>query len=207
MVQYKNVHDNNIILMYKGALTFDLLSSIIGTVEQRINELEGDRRTRKKFYSVLTESIQNLHFHVEKAEIDDDTISFCEANSVLILITAKKRYYSLITCNNIPNSEVTSLEQKITEINGMDKEKLRAIYRESLSNNEFSSKNTAGLGLMDIVRKTETKFNYSFEKINDNYSYFSLESRLPRNAKQPTNEAKTDISRNKELRGLSTEVI
>ena len=189
MVQYKNVHDRNIILMYKGALTFDLLSSIIGTAEQRINELESDRRLKKKFYSVLTESIQNLHYHVEKAEIDDETISLCEANSVLILLSAKKRYYSLITCNNIENSHVAALQTKIDEINAMDRDELRAVYRDSLSNNEFSSKNTAGLGLMDIARKTETKFKYNFERINDNYSYFSLEVHLPRNAQKRTNRA------------------
>lgn len=183
MVQYKNVHDNNIILMYKGALTFDLLSSIIGTSEQRINELEPDRRLKKKFYSILTESVQNLHFHVEKAVIDDETISTYEANSVLILLSAKKRYYSLITCNNIENANVEGLKGKIDQINKMDSEELRSVYREALSNEQFSSKNTAGLGLMDIARKTETKFIYTFDRINDNYSYFSMEIRLPRQSK------------------------
>lgn len=202
MVQYKNVHDNNIILMYKGALTFDLLSSIIGTAEQRINELESDRRVKKKFYSVLTESIQNLHYHVERAEIDDETISSYEANSVLILLTSKKRYYSLITCNNIENVHVDGLREKIVAINAMDKEELRAVYRESLSNNEFSSKNTAGLGLMDIARKTETKFEFNFDRINDHYSYFSMEVRLPKVRKNPSESTRTVWAKKNELTSI-----
>ena len=49
MIQYQNIHDNNLILMYKGMLTFDLLSAIIGSVERRINEFETERRVQKKF--------------------------------------------------------------------------------------------------------------------------------------------------------------
>ena len=118
MIQYKNIHDDNIILMYRGVLTFDLLSSIIATAEQRIGEFEQERRVQKKFYSILTECVQNLYYHVETAEVDDG-ISRCDASSVLILISAKKRYYSLITCNNIPNSQVESISKKIDHINSI----------------------------------------------------------------------------------------
>lgn len=180
MVKYKNIHDNNIILMYKGALNFELSSTIIDTAESRLGELELDRSLNKKFYYVLTESVQNLFYHVEKVEIVDEIISAYEANSVLILISAKKRYYSFITCNNIENKNVVKLKQRIDQINKMNPEEVKAAHREAMSNDEFSSKNTAGLGLLDIARKTRTKFNYNFERKNDNYSYFSFEIRLLR---------------------------
>ncbi len=37
---YKNIYDQNIILMYKGELTFDLVTSMIGTLEERLEELK-----------------------------------------------------------------------------------------------------------------------------------------------------------------------
>lgn len=165
--------------MYRGVLAFDLLSSIIATAEQRINEFEKERRTQKKFYSILTECVQNLYYHVEKTEVDE-SITNCEAGSVLILISAKKRYYSLITCNNIPNDQVEGISQKIEHINSISQDELKSLYREALMNNQFSDKNTAGLGLMEIARKTDYKFEYGFQKLNEDYSYFSFEIRLAR---------------------------
>ena len=35
---YKNIYDQNIILMFKGELTFDLVTAMIGTLEERLEE-------------------------------------------------------------------------------------------------------------------------------------------------------------------------
>ncbi len=177
MIQYKNVHDENIILMYKGILTFDLLSSLIGTAEKRINQYEEDRRLQKKFYSILTESLQNMHYHIEKSESTDLDVS---TDAVLILIVAQRRFYYLKTCNYVLSSQVDKIKDKIDLVNSMDKDQLKEMYRKSLSNNEFSDKNTAGLGLLEIARKTDVPIKYEFEMINDNYSYFNLEIKLDR---------------------------
>lgn len=177
MIQYQNIHDNNLILMYKGMLTFDLLSAIIGSVERRINEFETERRVQKKFYSILTECIQNVYYHLEDGTEKDQPI---ESESVLVMISAKPKYYKIKTSNHIPNSNVKALKEKIEQINNLDKDELKELYREALSNDSFSSKNTAGIGLMEIARKTDYKLEYSFEKINDNYSSFNFEIKLGR---------------------------
>ena len=35
---YKNIYDQNIILMFKGELTFDLVSAMIGSLEERLED-------------------------------------------------------------------------------------------------------------------------------------------------------------------------
>ncbi len=178
MIQYQNIHDNNIILMYKGILTFDLLSAIIGSVEKRVNEFETERRVQKKFYSILTECIQNVYYHLEDGpEKENHSI---ESESVLVLISAKPKYYKIKTCNQIPNTNVKALTEKIEQINNLDKEELKELYREALSNDTFSEKNTAGIGLMEIARKTDYKLEYGFEKIDETHSTFSFEIKLSR---------------------------
>ena len=177
MIQYQNIHDNNLILMYKGMLTFDLLSAIIGSVEKRINEFETERRVQKKFYSILTECIQNVYYHLEDGTEKDQPI---ESESVLVMISAKPKYYKIKTCNHIPNTNIKALIDKIEQINNLDKDELKELYREALSNDSFSSKNTAGIGLIEIARKTDYKLEYSFEKINDQYSSFNFEIKLGR---------------------------
>ena len=85
---YKNIYDENIILMYKGELTFDLVTSLISTLEERIDELEQNRKVRKKFYNVATECIQNLYYHLDEVNTDAIKVSSYDSKSALILIAA-----------------------------------------------------------------------------------------------------------------------
>ena len=178
---YKNIYDQNIILMYKGELTFDLVTSMISTLEERLEDLEENRKVKKKFYNVATECIQNLYYHLDEVNADEIKISTYDANSALILIAARKRFYSLQTGNYLPTDKVAGIEKRLEEINNIAPEELRSLYKTVLAEQEFSDKGTGGLGFIDIARKTGgQKLRYKFQEVNEEVSYFTLQIRLPR---------------------------
>ncbi|MEM9895791.1 MAG: SiaB family protein kinase [Bacteroidota bacterium] len=178
---YKNIYDQNIILMFKGELTFDLVTAMIGTLEERLDELEQNRKVKKKFYNVATECIQNLYYHLDEISGEDLRISSYDANSALIMISARKRFYSLQTGNYIPANKVEEIQKRLDDINSVDAGELRALYKRVLAEQEFSDKGTGGLGFIDIARKTGgQKLRYKFQTISDRVSYFTFQIRLPR---------------------------
>lgn len=177
--RYKNIYDTNIILMYKGEVTFDLVTSIIETLEERIGELESDRIIKKKFYSAATECIQNLYHHMDEVAEDAD-ISTYDSKAGLLMVTSRKKFFNIMTGNFIPNTKVSGIKAKIDNINSMEKEELKKLYKEILYNGEFSDRGTAGLGFVEIARKTGQKLSYEFHEINNEYSYFSLQIRVSR---------------------------
>ena len=85
-----------------------------------------------------------------------------------------------MTGNFIPNKKMNDIKGKIDHINGLDKEELKKLYKEILYNGEFSDKGTAGLGFVEIARKTGQKLSYEFHSVNDDYSYFTLQIRVSR---------------------------
>ena len=178
--KYKNIYDTNIILMYKGEVTFDLVTSIIETLEGRIGELETDRIIKKKFYGAATECIQNLYHHMDEVSEESDEISTYDSKSGLLLVTARKKYFNIMTGNFIPNEKTNDIQSKLDNINGMGKDELKKLYKEILYNGEFSNKGTAGLGFVEIARKTGQKLSYEFHQVNDEYSYFTFQIRVPR---------------------------
>ena len=177
--RYKNIYDTNIILMYKGEVTFDLVTSIIETLEERINELESDRIIKKKFYSAATECIQNLYHHMDEVSKDAD-ISAYDSKAGLLMVTARKKFFNIMTGNFIPNAKISGIKAKIDNINVMEKADLKKLYKEILYNGEFSDRGTAGLGFVEIARKTGQKLSYEVHEINDEYSYFTLQIRVSR---------------------------
>ena len=56
----------------------------------------------------------------------------------------------------------------------MNAEELKTYYREVLSSNELSEKGGAGLGIIDLVRKSGNKIEYRFDTVNEQFSFFSM---------------------------------
>jgi hypothetical protein len=62
----------------------------------------------------------------------------------------------------------------LEEVNNLSPDELKEYYRQSLSETEFTEKGGAGLGIIEMARKSGHKLKYEFTKINNEYSFFSL---------------------------------
>lgn len=181
--KYKNIHDGNILLMYKGELSFELITSMIETLGGKIEELEEDRKFKKKFHNVATECIQNLFYHIDGAKPATTTLSRYNPKSAVVMVTAGRKHYTLLTSNYIPAHKTRILKERLDNINSFEPEELRALYKKVLSEKPFSEKGTGGLGFIDIARKTGEKFRYAFSPVNDEVVNFTLQIRLPKTTK------------------------
>ena len=170
-VLYKNLYDPSIILLHKGRVSYDLISIVMETLEASVEGMENDRSVKKKFNNIITESFQNISFHSEKREDDFH-------NSDLIMVLSKKFYYKIVTGNLVETSEVENLSSQLERINQMDKAELRSYYKEVMSQEGYSDKGTAGLGFIDMARKTGQKLEFRFHPMDEKYSYFTFEIKV-----------------------------
>ena len=171
--QYQNMERDKIILSFKGDITLDLLSSVYQIMESRLDTEEENVKLKKKFYHILVECLQNVYHHKEalKETGDDDD----EKNGAMFMIAKdNETSYRIITGNFILNDKAAELEQKLDKISAMNAEELRAYYLETLNTTELSDKGGAGLGMIDIARKSGHRLDYHFHKMSDKYSFFSL---------------------------------
>lgn len=167
-------HDD-IILSFKGDITQDLLSSVYQIMESRLQNAEEDIKRKKKFYHILVECLQNVYHHMESLQLERDRMKDeLDGSAIFIIGKAENGGYLIITGNFILKSNVTDLQQKLEKINAMGVEELRTYYLETLSTTELSDKGGAGLGMIDIARKSGHKINFSFNDVSDTYSFFSL---------------------------------
>jgi len=173
-VLYKNLYDPSILLLHKGNISFELISVILDSLESSVSGIEEDKKIRKKFNNIITESFQNISFHAQKS--DANAIS-----TDLIMVLSKKYFYKIVTGNLIETEQVADLTEQLEKINEMNKEELRAYYKEVMANDSFSDKGTAGLGFIDMARKTGQKLIYKFIEMDDQYSYFSFEAKIKKN--------------------------
>ena len=71
MIDAFNIYDkmdkNNILLSFKGDITSDLLTSILQIMENKMDNMQEEPKTKKKVYNVLVECLQNLYHHMDDA--------------------------------------------------------------------------------------------------------------------------------------------
>ena len=170
---------DNTMLSFKGVITSDLLSSVLQIMESKLGHVEKSNKTRKKVYNVLVECIQNLYHHNEEVKGENkEELNLLFSKSALLMISKNDNHYEIKTGNYINVEKSKTLKQKIEHINTLEKQELRELYKSVLSDGEFSDKGTAGLGLIDIARKSGNKLEYSFLPVDDEYNFFCLNVKI-----------------------------
>lgn len=160
------------ILYYKGNIDSDLINNILDTVEEKLINDKEQSKLRKKVYNVLVESLQNLYHHVDK--VPDDFNDQSSDKYGILAINKVEGGYKISTGNFISSGNVEPLEEKIKRINRSSHEEITELYKFILNHQRISSKGGGGLGLVDIVRKTGNKLDYTFKEYNDKCSFFCL---------------------------------
>ena len=71
--------------------------------------------------------------------------------------------------------KLNHIKDRIDQVNSLTDEEIRVLYRDILSNEDFSDKGGGGLGILDIVRKTGNKLEYYFYQFDNEYIFYSLD--------------------------------
>jgi hypothetical protein len=178
---FKNMHLNNIVFVYQGVVTADLVSSILHMMENKLDGEGEDKKVKKKVFNVMVECLQNVYHHLDTVESPADKKDpDIDDKAALLLIGKEDNDYYVITGNHVINDRVGNIKARLEKVNACDREELKQLYQEILANEQMSSKGTAGLGMIDIARKSGQKLGYEFTHVNENYSFFSLEAKISR---------------------------
>jgi hypothetical protein len=168
---YKQLEEKNVLLSFKGMITSELLTTILQIMESKMDHMDESPKVKRKVFNILVECLQNLYHHIDQ----DDVVHVpTEDKSALLMIAKSKDAYTITTGNYMKAEDMAPLKAKLDLVNGMEKEELKAYYKQVLSEGSMSSKGTAGLGMIDIARKSGEKLEYSFHPINEITTFFSL---------------------------------
>lgn len=158
---------NGISLVYLGEFSHEITKMFTSMAEDDM-EREGETTsTRKKVYHVMVETLQNMTRH-------SDEITEGSVGKGLFMIGKKDDSYYIITSNRISTDKKDVLESALQQINHASKDELKEMYRKQIKEGKLSSKGGAGLGLIDIARKTTGKHDFQFIPFSDEHYLFVL---------------------------------
>ncbi len=173
--KFRKMNGDNIMLSFKGEITSEIISMVLQIAENKLEAVDEKGSTKRKIFNILVECLQNLYHH---AAIDTTNNKKTSQKIALLELWFENNYYYILTANYIKNENVANVKNKLDKINSLSKEELRDFYREILDNDQISEKGGAGLGMIDIARKSGEKLEYNINKVNDELSFIDFKVKI-----------------------------
>jgi hypothetical protein len=171
---------HKVILIYEGDFTQETTKSILSMAERNLESSGEESGIKKKIFNVMVEALQNIVKHSDEARENGEA----NHHAAIFLIGHEKSQYSIMSGNPVKNANIPALKNALERINGLDKEGLKELYKEIIKNTTISDKGGAGLGFVDMARKSGEKLEWAFVPMSDEFSFFCLKVNI---AKQINN--------------------
>jgi hypothetical protein len=172
---HRTMMSQNLILVYQGDFTQESTKSILAMAERNLDSSGEESSIKRKVFNVMVEALQNIVKHSD--ELVDGQI---RSHAAIFLIGKEKDRYSIMSGNPIRKENIEKLKAALEHINNLDKDGLKELYKEIIKNTTISEKGGAGLGFVDMARKSGEKIEYSFPELNAEYHFFCLKVNVPR---------------------------
>jgi len=161
----ERIAKERLMFVYRGVVTNENSSSLLMLLEKEMETSEFSFMGRKRLFMFVLESLQNVSRHSDKNNYGEMS---------LVVYSKTGNGYTVTTGNVIETERIGNLRAKLDELNKLEAEEIRSVYRDMLSHSEFSSKGGAGLGLIEMAKTTGNKLDFDFIRLDDKYSYFIL---------------------------------
>jgi hypothetical protein len=119
----------------------------------------------------MIESLENVFKY---RDVYEDLVKEKEKYLPTFEIRKNSEIIQLITSNPIRNDDINTLKGKIELVNNKDREELKNLYVQTITNGKFSVKGGAGLGFIEMAKTSGNNLQFSFEPIDDSFSLYTF---------------------------------
>ncbi len=176
---YKGFDSHEVTLAYEGEMNHQVMLSFTEQVIGKMDLQSESINLQNLVYHVLVECLQNISKHAFQTDVK----SGAELNHGVLLVSNTSKAYHITTGNVIEKEKIPVLKKSLSGINSMGRKELDDLYKKQLKEGKLSKKGGAGLGFIDIKRKTCQKLDFHFLPVDNTHSFFLLTSTINRNTK------------------------
>lgn len=171
---FQRISNDDFEYVYRGYFSHNITKKILFLADTNISKVTSQQTLQKRIYYIMVEGLQNITRHQDEiANLNTEKYP-----GIFAIQKNGERYY-ISTGNIVANENIPALKEKLDTINSLNPDELKKFHREMLTTGSMSDKGGAGLGLIEMSRKSGNKLLYSFEQLDNEYTYFYLQTLIP----------------------------
>lgn len=160
---------SGIMTCFNGPFSHSIIEEIGKAVRNHLAAESISQDAVLDVFAVYIEMAQNVRNYLTVRNI-----SQTDAASSIITIAKKDSSYIVSSGNIILQEDIQSICKRIEEINDMTPEERKKQYRELLRQEAVPGVLGAGLGLLEIAKRTSDKMRCSIRPIDESFGFITI---------------------------------
>ncbi len=162
----------NAITEHHAPLSQKVILELLRDLEEKMDQFGEKLKVTRKAFNVVTETLQNI---VRYSSPDAST----EESHPTFILDRQDDKYQIGSGNLVKKEQVQRIRARLDYLNALDWYGIQQAYKEVIKGNLKNEdpdrdKNSAGLGFIEMARKSEQKLAYQFLPYDTNNEYFML---------------------------------
>ena len=174
--QYREeITRNGIFLTFNGVLIHSFMVQLGEMLKMKMSLFNVDKNLETRIFSTVIEQAQNIIFYscerMPVPAMDGEMVGVGA-----ITVGMEGDHYFVICGNMMPNEKVEKLNNKLTAIQKMTQDELKQFYKEQRRMTPDEDSKGAGLGFIEMARKSSRAIEFAFRKLDEQNSYFTIKA-------------------------------
>lgn len=170
---YQALEDDSLSLFYLGDVSDSITEKLIALNDKRLTEKATGPKSGRKIAFLIAECFQNVIRHQEQPTLNKGK----KKGTSMFMLRHLDHQFAVASVNLVHNGRVAPLREKLGNLSRLNNSELRKMYLDILPGN-FSEKGGAGLGLIEMARRSGQQFQYDFEEQDTIHSLFYFQLQL-----------------------------
>lgn len=170
------MQNDKIMFCFSGYMTEDVLTGIGGALKKKLELEEADRTTSKSLFSIFVELVQNVIRYSAEFDESPEKPDLMDLRYGVLTVGISDNHYFVACGNLVTRTDADRLSKGLKHIQALDKDGLKALYKETLKGETPEGSKGAGVGFIEIARRAGNGFEYDFESVDDEHAFFAVKA-------------------------------
>jgi len=167
-----HLRGGGVLISFSGRFSQGIIEELGDAIKLHMQIEDRPKNDIYNVFAIFIEQTHNIRNYIAGKEGSHyfDQIT----GSGIVTIGKSEGAYFVCSGNLIENDDVKPLTEKINQLINLDAKELKKLYKEQIRRELAPGSQGAGVGLIDIARKSSQPIEYSIVAIDDNLSFFSI---------------------------------
>ena len=166
----EHFNQSRILLCFNGPISRSLIEEIGNALRNYLQADHAQPSAAMDVFSVYVEMTQNIRHYAISQGYDE-----LDSSATVVVARDEEGRYLVQAGNLVEKADGEALRLRVSALAQMDKAQLKAAYKTQLRQpRDENAGSGAGLGLIDVARKSIQPLSASLAPVNDRRAFFSL---------------------------------
>ncbi|MFA9395715.1 MAG: SiaB family protein kinase [Halodesulfovibrio sp.] len=165
--------DEGVIFYFNGPVSQSVVEGIGDAVRAKMRHDAVGIGVTQKVFTILIEQMQNIVRYSTDRLMEDEFGAEAARGQVIIGQNGDGSYF-ISSGNRIRSEDATDLYKRIENVRYMSPDELKVLYKEERRKAKSGSEKGAGLGLIEMARKSGKPLDFAIEPLDEETSFFSM---------------------------------